>query len=123
MNNETWLKNVKPFFPGAFIYGTEELILERKTNTYFSLVDVKSDLNFDCKMLEWLSRAAYKGTTLYWQRWFLRGLTSYFRQPWSREDMGLIYQKLGNGVNRDLCERFIVSRFDLDVLRKGAPKV
>lgn len=111
-----WLDRVLPYFPTAFINEAGELIIEPKNNVYFRLDNVTSRAVFDCKMLEYVSRPAHNHWTLYWQRWFLRGINSYFGQNWSRENMEKIYTYLGNGINRSLCKRFIGSGFDLELL-------
>jgi hypothetical protein len=110
---EWCLKIIKPFFPEAIIYKNEEIIFIKKINLYFLLHDVKCNRDFDCKIIAYMSRPAHKGTPIYWQNYILRGLNSYFKQTWSKEDMSLIYTKLGNDVNRKLCMKFISSGFDL----------
>lgn len=116
---EKWLDRVLPFFSTAFINNNRELILEPKSNIYFRLNNFNNaEEDFDCKMIAYLSRPAHKHWKPYWQRWFLRGINSYFRQNWSREEMGLIYTRLGNDVNRPLCKRFIASGFDMELLKE-----
>lgn len=116
--NKEYLESVLPFFPKAFIHPNgKELILEPKNNVYFRLDNVSSDLEFDCKMLEYLVRPAHKGVTNYWENYFKRGLSSWFRKNWSREELSEIYTYIGCGVNREKCIRFIESEFDLSVLK------
>jgi len=107
---------ILPFFPTASIYKEEEIILEPKNNIYFRIVGVASVLDFNCKILEWCSRACFKGLTEYWQRYFRRGLNSYFGKNWTKENYDLIYTRLGNGVNRSLCIEFINSGFNINLL-------
>lgn len=114
---QKWLDRVLPYFPTAFVNDHNELILEPKNNVYFGLNGINSRANFDRRMIESLSRPAYKHWTPYWQRWFLRGINSYFSRNWSREEMGRIYTHLGNGVNSSLCDRFIASGFDMELLK------
>lgn len=114
---QKWLDRILPYFPTAFINDLNELILEPKNNVYFRLDNVNSRADFDCKMLEYLSRPAHNHPRLYWQRWFLRGINSYFHRNWSREEMEKIYAHIGGGVNRCLCKRFIGSAFDMELLK------
>lgn len=119
MNTKLMLQLVLPYFPNAKLYGEQnELILIPKINLYFLTENVTNKLEFDCKMIEWLSRPAHKGMSIYWQSYILRGLNSYFKRTWSKEDMSQIYTKLGNSVNRALCIRFIESGFDMSILNE-----
>lgn len=117
--NEIMLSKIKPMFPKAYIHKIGELILisNNKINLYFMLHDVHCQSDFECKLISWLSRPAHKGTTLYWQDYILRGLNSYFGTTWSKEDMSIIYTKLGNDINIKLCNNFIMSGFDLNLLK------
>jgi len=113
-----YLKKILPFFPKAFIYEENEIIVEPKNNVYFRIDNISSTSEFDCKVLEYLARPSHKGMSNYWQSYFLRGLNSYFNQIWSKEDMSIIYTRLGGGCNRSLCRKFIQSDFDLEILAK-----
>jgi hypothetical protein len=115
---DQYLQRVLPFFPTAFINGMYELILEPKNNIYFSVDDCPTDLDFNCRMIEWLSRPASKHVTPYWQRYFLRGVNSYFGINWSIEDMSAIYSKIGNGINRQLTRKLMLDQITANDLRK-----
>lgn len=110
-------KLLKPYFPKAkIVNNATEIVLEPKNNISFRIDNVGSKKELDCKVLEWLSRPSCKGVSPYWQRFMLRGVNSYFGKTWSHEDMNKIYTMLGNNVNRELCMKFIDSKFDLSVL-------
>ncbi|MBY5033881.1 hypothetical protein K6V78_02135 [Streptococcus gallolyticus] len=47
---------------------------------------------------------------------FKRSLNHYLGTLFSDEDIALIYQRLGNGINPELTFRFIDSGFDMEVL-------
>jgi len=115
---QAYLKKILPFFPGAFIYKKDELIIEKKNNVYFRIDNVNSNLELDCKILEYLSRPSCKGLSDYWQRYFRRGVNSWFKINWTKAEMMEIYTYLGNGVNRKKCIDFIKSDFDLKILKK-----
>lgn len=78
----------------------------------------KEEIEFDYKILEWLSRPACKGTNRYWQKYILRGINSYFKQTWSKDEMMDIYTYIGNHVNRTKCIEFFKSGFNFKILRK-----
>jgi len=112
-----YVEKVLPFFPKAHIYRNDEIIIEPKNNVYFRVDNINNDHEFDCKMLEWLSRPSCKGLTPYWIKFMRRGLNGYFCKNWSQDDMREIYTRLGNGVNRTLCSKFINSGFDINILK------
>jgi hypothetical protein len=106
-------------FPCAYIkIRTEELIIEPVNNIYFILGNIENPVDFDCKMIAYLSRAAHKGLTKKWHEYFLKGLNSYFNQNWTSEDISIIYTYLGNDCNRNLCKIFLCSNFDINLLKK-----
>jgi hypothetical protein len=118
-SDEEYLEMILPFFPKAFIKEeTREIIIEAKNNVYFRLDNIENYLDFDCKMLEYISRPSCKGVSLYWQRYFSRGLNSYFRKSWTKEEIREIYTYIGGGVNRKKTIQFIKSGFDVKVLHK-----
>lgn len=116
-SNEEYLHQVKPFFENAFINDNDELILEPKNNVYFMLDNLIDDFDFDCKMLEFLIRPAHKGMSRYWERYFRRGLFSYFRRTWTWQEMSHIYTKIGCRIRSKLTREFITSGFDMNLIK------
>lgn len=113
-----YLRKILPYFPTAHIYKNDELIVEPKNNIYFRIDNIDNICDFQCKILEWVSRPCIKGVSSYWQKYFSRGVNSFFHEIWTKEDFELIYTRLGNGVNRTLCRKFIMSNFDLECLNE-----
>ncbi len=112
-------------FDKSFINHINELILIPKTNLYFSLRDVESEVDLKCKVLEWCSRDAVKSMLYPTNRGNARyqndvrdNINIFLKTKFTREDMELIYQKLGNCVNRELTMKFVQSNYDLSVLRR-----
>lgn len=105
-------------FPNAFINRSNELILEPRNNVYFRLEDVKTELDFKCKMFAWVSRPIAKGLNKYWWPKVLRNFNELLDTDFTRDDMYAIYDLLGNDVNRQLTIRFIESNYDLSLLRR-----
>lgn len=114
-------------FPNSFINHNAEAILEPKKNIYICLADCTDKFDISMKLLEWCSRSAsyaipyrsdvrnkkYRNEIRY-------GINEYLGTDFSHEDMCLIYEKLGDGVNHGLCNMFICSGFDMNVLiRRG----
>jgi hypothetical protein len=110
-------------FRNSFINHNFEFICCTKTNSYFRLEDVESELELKCKVLEWLSRNAAKTEYCHSERhnrimqeWHLNGINKFLGTNFTREQMENIYTYLGNGINRDLCIKFIESNYDMKVL-------
>jgi hypothetical protein len=116
MNIEQCIEDIKIFFPKAFVYKEFELIVEPKTNAYFRIDNITTELEFKRKVIEFVSRSAHKHPTNYWRVWFKRGFNGYFRKNFSDEDLSIIYTKLGGGINRDLATVFVESDYDIFVL-------
>ena len=113
-------------FPGSFLNQYGEFIAHRETNQYFQLSKCKDDLEIKCKVLEWLSRAAYK-TEPYKSKkknekfndFMLRGINKFLNTDFDKYNMMTIYQELGNQVNRELTIKFINSNYDMAVLQES----
>lgn len=98
-------------------------------NSYFRLDNVSNELELKCKVLEYLSRPAFKGFTYEGQNWkekqigeeiyeyHLDGINYFLETKFSNADIEIIYTKLGNGCNRKLCIDFIESGYDMKLLR------
>ncbi|HEL2244882.1 hypothetical protein EI999_09510 [Streptococcus suis] len=125
MNTELMneLKKLLGLFPRSFINANLEVILIPRTNTYFSLEGVQSRRDIIAKLLMWCSRTIAKGRPFRdenrnnaFRELNKRSLNHYLGTLFSDEDIALIYQRLGNGINPELAYRFIDSGFDMEVL-------
>ncbi len=125
MNTELMneLKELLGLFPRSFINANLEVILIPKTNTYFSLDGVQSRRDIIAKLLMWCSRTIAKGQPFRsenrnnaFSEIAKKSLNHYLGTLFSDEDMALIYQRLGNGINPELTFRFIDSGFNMEVL-------
>lgn len=117
------LKKLLGLFPRSYINQNLEVILIPKTNTYFSLEGVGSRRDIISKLLMWCTRTIAKGQPFrnkkrndMYRETTKRALNYYLGTIFSDEDINLIYQKLGNGINQDLTYSFIDSGFDMEVL-------
>ena len=112
-------------FAGSFINSSGEFIAERRSNAYFHLAACKDETEVKYKVIEWLSRAAYKTEPFYrksdndkFHVYISDGANEYLGTNFDADDWKLIYTKLGNNVNRPLVESFVASGYDLNVLRE-----
>jgi hypothetical protein len=90
--------------------------VEKEYTCYFRYENNEKELKV--KILSWLSRPAHKEGTKESREWLLDGINAYLGTSFSEQDIGLIYAKLGNNVNRRLCDNFIESNYDMNVLKK-----
>ena len=110
------LERIFNAFPKAFINRHNEMIIYPRVNTYFLLGNVNNELELECKVLEYCSREASKGINKTSRNYHFNGICDFFNRIFTQEEMDLIYTKLGNGIKRKLCIKYIESGFDLEVL-------
>ena len=123
MKQEEYISRLMRIFPQSFINHVNELVLIPKTNLYFCLDDIESEFDIKCKILEWCSRDSVKAMPCssdrkneMYQDDVRKSINLYLDTNFSREQMELIYQRLGNAINRDLTIKFVKSGFDMNVL-------
>lgn len=94
-----------------------------RINTYFRLEDVNTLLDAKCKVIAYLSRAAFKTEPFRMKHlneevhaYHLNGINEFLGTDFTEKDMELIYTRLGNDINRPLCKKFIKSGYDMSVL-------
>lgn len=100
-------------FPNSFISGHGEFIVH-KTGECFVLCNCETELDIKCKVLEWLSRAAYK-TEPYGSKakndafhtFMLNGINQFLGTNFTHDDMEIIYTYLGNAIKHDKTGEFI----------------
>ena len=113
-------------FPCSFINQRGEIIVHYKANSYFILKSCENEFDVKCKILEWLSRDAYKTAPFgdrknkEFHEFILNGINRYLGTDFSYSDMDEIYTYLGNSVNHVKTIRFIESGYDMSVLKGGA---
>lgn len=126
MNKWEEAKKLMKCFPGSFINSSGEFIAHRISNSYFNLDICKTELEVKCRMLEWLSRGACKTTPFRlksnneeFHRYMRECINTYLGTEFTHEDMELIYEQLGNCLNRPITLEFIKSGYNLEVLRRS----
>ena len=101
-------------FPGSFINSRDEFIAHPRTNQYFLLNNCQTVEDIEAKVIEWLSRPAFK-TQPYSQEWrnrrfhkfMLAGVNAFLDTDFSEDDMELIYSCMGFGIKHGLTLAFI----------------
>lgn len=124
MINDTTLRLLK-CFPDSFINHIGEFIAHAKANEYFNLKNCKDELEVKCKILEYLSRGSCKTEPFKTKRQnvifnnFMRScINEYLNTSFIKEDMFIIYDHLGNGVDRDKTLEFINSGYNIEILEE-----
>lgn len=123
---QTAVKELMGLFPKSFINSENELILVPKTNLFFRLNEINTHKELYAKIIAWCSRDACKSEPFYaskrneqYQREIRYALNEYLGVDFSKGDWELIYGRLGNGCNRELCDKFIDTDYDLTILQKA----
>lgn len=111
-------------FPNSFINQNGEFIAHLEANEYFKLLNCENELEVKCKVLEWLSRGAYKTQPFHsnkkneqFNKFMLNGINKFLETKFCVTDIGVIYQELGNQVNRKLTIKFVDSDYDISILK------
>lgn len=110
-------------FNGSYINRCNELILEPNTNVYISLDDVEDMDEFNARVLEYCVRDTFKTqpysskrtNRLYHDSMRFK-LNKYLKTDFTVQDVELIYQTIGNGINHKLALEFVNNNFDLKTL-------
>lgn len=117
-----WARKIRAAFPAAFVNMHNELILIPKANTYIMLNQVRDERDFKAAVLEDCTRNAFKGRSCKLRDEHLDGINKLLDTKFTRDDMELIYTYLGNGIQHDLCLRFVASGYDLEIIREEERK-
>lgn len=116
-----WLKdeNVKIIDADAYVTMNFELILVPRTNTYINLNHCSTPDEFKAEVIEGVSRFAFKGFTKPLCREHLDGINKLLDTHFTPEEIEYIYINLGNGINHELCMKFVKSGYDLKVIEES----
>lgn len=114
---ENIIEKTLQVFPKSFINQDDELILEPKNNVYFRLEGMKTEMEFKCKLMAWVSRPIAKGLSPHWSKKVLASVNELLGTKFSKADMQIIYTELGNDVNPELSIKFIDSGYDMALLQ------
>lgn len=95
------------------------LILVPRTNTYINLNHCSTPDEFKAEVIEGVSRFAFKAFTKPLCKEHLDGINKLLDTKFTPEDMEYIYTNLGNGINHELCMKFVKSGYDLKVIEES----
>lgn len=103
-------------FSKGFVNENLEFIVHPGRNSYIALRGVENEEQLNAKILEWLSREAIKGGTRQSMAYHLNGINTFLETDFTREQMEVIYTRLGNACNHKKTLRFLRAGFDMDLL-------
>lgn len=114
-----WCRKIQRAFPRAYVSMNFELILVPRTNTYINLNHCSTPDEFKAEVIEDVSRFAFKGFTKPLCKEHLDGINKLLDTDFTPEEIEYIYTNLGNGINHELCMKFVQSGCDLGVIDEG----
>ena len=119
------LQHLMHCFPQSFINRNNELIFHPQINYSFLLDGCHNPRDVKAKVLMWFSRPCCKAEVYKrvsandkFHKKMTARLSKYLEVELTVEQVMLIYQKLGNGVRKDLTYKFIDSGYDFGVLEE-----
>ena len=114
-------------FHGSYINYSLEFIAHEEANEYFRLEDCETEFDVKCKVLEWLSRGAYKACPFNsniknerFHNFMLNGINDFLGTDFTEDDIEIIYTYLGNRCDHKKTVEFINSGYDMSFLKGGA---
>ena len=109
-------------FPKSFINTALEFIAHKEANEWFRLEDCENEFDVKCKVLEWLSRGAFKTCPFNsniknekFHNFMLNGINDFLGTDFTEDDMEIIYTYLGNRCNHERTVKFINSGYDMSI--------
>ena len=119
-------KKLASAFPKSFINSALEFIAHEEANEWFRLEDCDNEFDVKCKVLEWLSRGAYKTCPFNsniknkkFHNFMLNGINDFLGTDFTESNIEEIYTYLGNRCNHEKTVRFIESNYDMSILKGG----
>lgn len=126
MVDSTITRKLARAFPRSFINTNLEFIAHKKANEYFRLEDCNLEFEVKCKVLEWLSRGAYKSCPFdsdfeneKLHAFMLNGINDFLGTYFTEDDIEIVYTHLGNRCNHELTVEFINSGYDMAVFERS----
>ena len=111
-------------FPGSYINSALEFVVRPDTLQYFRLEDCDDELDIKCKILEYLSRGAFKtcpyNSSIENERLhdlIFNGLNKYLGTNFTIKQIETIYVYLGNRIDHKKTIEFIKSGYDFNIFK------
>ena len=122
--NQSVRYDLQNAFPKAFLNLRLELIAYPARNTTVPLYGADTIEELNARIIEWCSREACKSYSSASQKYHLNGINRFCHTNFTRDGMEYIYTYLGNGIEHDLCRRFVTEMdFNLNKLKHEIKKM
>lgn len=113
-------------FPGSFINYVGEFVAvndHHVADAWFLLKNCETEEDVKYKVVSRLCRPAYKsepwGTRKKNEEFHQRirdGMNMFLNTNFDEDDCCRIYTKFGNGINEELCRKFVRSGYDMSII-------
>lgn len=115
-------KRLMEAFPGSYVNKHTDFIASKRQNIRF-ILDGCDEAETKCRVLEYVSIAAakhqpyrYDSANRKYNEQMRKGINAFLGTQFTRGDMLVIYDRMGNGKDRALTLRFIESGYSMAVL-------
>lgn len=108
-------------FPeGCIRYTADEFYpTERSFLTWITISETTNRVEAEQAVIEEFSRDVVKEEGPEWlSRYMLEGINVFCKTDFKITDMKLIYKYLGKGINPNLAKLFVLSDYDMNVLKR-----
>lgn len=108
-------------FPeGCIRYTADEFYpTERSFLTWITITETTNRVEAEQAVIEEFSRDVVKEEGPEWlSRYMLEGINVFCKTDFKITDMKLIYKYLGKGINPNLAKLFVLSDYDMNVLKR-----
>lgn len=110
-------------FEKSYVNGNEELILIPETNLYVNLKNINTPTDLRFKLLEECSRDCCYAEPFesdirneLYNEYVLESLNNCLGTQFTKDEIEIIYKKLGNGIRHELTMHFVYSGYDMKLL-------
>ena len=121
---EATLQSLRLAFPGSYINGWNEFVVDNRANQFFPLHGCKTERELICRVLENLPRGVCtaaphrkRNDNLKFREFLLSGINTFLHTNFCADEMMCLYELLHGGKDRRMTIRFIESGFDMSALR------
>lgn len=108
-------------FPqGCIRYTADEFYPNERSNlTWITILETTNRVEAEQAVIESFSRDVVKEEGNTWlSKYMLEGINLFCKTDFKMADMKLIYKYLGKGINPKLAKLFVLSDYDMNILKR-----
>lgn len=121
------IKTLGECFPGGYVNFDQEFVAHRRAGAVCDMKGCTSPLELRCRVIEQLvghccKTRPFKGAeaNVSFRRFMMEGMGRFLGVKLVESEYELVYERLGNGIDRQLTVEWVRSGYDLRVLRQKA---